>query len=516
MKQRELLGFIEAARKRVGLSSGKSKLLVQVGHCSTAVGASKLFTKLRSDVPNQFVVEQSGCDGACFAGPKIFSSQTDIKGIRDWVSEKFTCNWASDVSDKYISAQHRIAMKDIGKMSAVGLDDYLDSGGFVGLATALSLLPEDVINIVEKSGLRGRGGAYFPVHLKWRSALSVESEKRVMVINAEEGEPGIFKDRHLMEGAPYRLIEGALISAFATGIQDIFLYVNAEADLSYERMAHAVDTALKEGFLGEGIMGSDFSAGITIIRGAGGYVCGEESTLLNTMEGKRREPRLRPPFPTEAGYQQRPTIVNNVETLCNLPYILLYGDDEFRKSGLEDCPGTKIISLSGRVNTPGAVEVPMGTSISEILRTFGNVDPEDLTGIAIGGPSSGILPADMASLPIKPGLIDENSVMLGAGGIVAIGGDRSIIDAVRVLADYNASESCGKCTPCREGTPRILELLSTVESNSPVLPSELDKLANAINMASLCGLGQAAGNPVLSLLHHFPEKVFNGGESREN
>ena len=249
MKQRELLGFIGAVRKRVGLSNGKSKVLVEVGPGSTAVGASELFTELRSDVPNQFVVEQSGCDGACFAGPKIFSSQTDITSIRDWVSEKFTCNWASDVSDKYISAQHRIAMKDIGNMSAVGLDDYLDSGGFVGLATALSLLPEDVINIVEKSGLRGRGGAYFPVHLKWRSALSVESEKRVMVINAEEGEPGIFKDRHLMEGAPYRLIEGALISAFATGIQDIFLYVNAEADLSYERMVHAVDTALKEGFL---------------------------------------------------------------------------------------------------------------------------------------------------------------------------------------------------------------------------------------------------------------------------
>ena len=514
MHRRELLGFISNARKRVGLQGGRSKLLVQVGHCSMAVGALEVLNDLRREVSDEIVVEESGCDGACFAGPKVFTSDNVFKASRESLSEDLSFNWASGVSQKYISDQHRIAMKDIGNMSAVGLDDYLDKGGFIGLATALSLLSDDVLHIVEKSGLRGRGGAYFPVHLKWRSALSVESANRVMVVNAEEGEPGIFKDRHLMEGAPYRLIEGALISAFATGIKNIFLYVNAEAELAYQRMKEAVDVSVREGFLGEGILGSDFSANIKIIRGAGGYVCGEESTLLNTMEGKRREPRLRPPFPTESGYKNQPTIVNNVETLCNIPYILSYGDDEFRKQGLDDCPGTKIVSLSGKVDNPGAIEVPMGTPIAEILRVFGGVEPEKLTGIAVGGPSSGILPSEKSILPIRPGLIDDNSVMLGAGGIIALGENRNIIDSVTSLAEYNSSESCGKCTPCREGTPRLLELLALSKNESPNLNDELYKLANAINQASLCGLGQAAGNPILSLLHHFPGTVLHESKAK--
>jgi len=335
--------------------------------------------------------------------------------------------------------------------------------------------------------------------------LSVNSQERHLVVNAEEGEPGVFKDRHVMESVPFRLIEGALIAAYATRCTSITLYVNAEAHLSFNRMQKALDICRAEGFLGSKIMGTDFTIEIEIMKGAGGYVCGEESTLLNTIEGKRREPRLRPPFPTESGLNQQPTIINNVETLCNLPWIVLNGSDEFKKIGDIDTPGTKIISLSGSVSTPGVVEVPMGSNLEDLLIKYGDVsNMDDLSGIAIGGPSSGVITSsEAANLSIEPGFIDGKSVMLGAGGVIALSKETDVLQVVRKLSEYNANESCGKCTPCREGTQRLLEMMGTGPKGALIDWTGLGSLAEVINAASLCGLGQAAGNPVLSYNTHF-------------
>ncbi|MCY4578871.1 MAG: SLBB domain-containing protein, partial [Chloroflexi bacterium] len=286
---------------------------------------------------------------------------------------------------------------------------------------------------------------------------------------------------------------------------------NAEANLSAERMQLAVEQAYEAGLLGSDILSSGFSLEVQIMRGAGGYVCGDETTLLNTMEGQRREPRQRPPFPTEAGLWGKPTVINNAETLSSVPFILANGSDAFSQIGTEEDKGTKIISLSGSVKNAGLVEVPFGTTLRELIFEIGGGVPEgrELTAIAVGGPSSGIFPVSMLDAAIKPGFIHESGVMLGAGGVIALDDSVSVVDMMRKLAAYNADESCGKCTPCREGTPRMVELVDSLiagEAKTSDL-SELSHLAELVNAASLCGLGQAAGNPVLSVLHFFGDEL---------
>ena len=478
-----------------------SEVLVQISQCSLAVGAEGIFNSLKERLPDDISVDYSGCDGACFVAPKIHYE----KDIGHYLEDISVVNSADSVVRDYIDSQTRIVLENAGTMNASGIYGYLRSRGFSALGRALEQSPEEIVDLIEGSGLKGRGGAYFPVSVKWRSALSVNSQERHLVVNAEEGEPGVFKDRHVMESVPFRLIEGALIAAYATRCTSIRLYVNAEAHLSFNRMQKALDICRAEGFLGSKIMGTDFTIEIEIMKGAGGYVCGEESTLLNTIEGKRREPRLRPPFPTESGLNQQPTIINNVETLCNLPWIILNGSDEFRKIGDIDTPGTKIISLSGSVSTPGVVEVPMGSNLQDLVIKFGDVSNiDDLSGIAIGGPSSGVITSSAAAnLSIGPGFIDGKSVMLGAGGVIALSKETDVLQVVRKLSEYNANESCGKCTPCREGTQRLLEMMGTGPKGAPTDWTGLGSLAEVINAASLCGLGQAAGNPVLSYNTYF-------------
>ena len=393
----------------------------------------------------------------------------------------------------------------------MNIHDYILDGGYSGLARALSITQEEVIEDVLASGLRGRGGAYFPAALKWRGARAVRNTPRYLVVNCEEGEPGIFKDRHLMEGVPHRLIEGAVIAAYASDVRHAYIYINAEANLSAERMQIAVEQAYENGLLGEDILSSGFSLEMQILRGAGGYVCGDETTLLNTMEGQRREPRQRPPFPTEAGLWDKPTVINNAETLASVPYILANGGDAFAAIGADDDKGTKIVSLSGAVHHAGLVEVPMGTTLREIIYDIGGGIPagSKLTAIAVGGPSSGIFPVSMLDTPIKPGFIHESGVMLGAGGVIALDDSVSVVEMMRKLAAYNADESCGKCTPCREGTPRMVDLVDGIMEGaaSPSDINDLRQLAELVNAASLCGLGQAAGNPVLSVLHFFGDEL---------
>jgi NADH:ubiquinone oxidoreductase subunit F (NADH-binding)/(2Fe-2S) ferredoxin len=517
--QRALDALKASATQRAAAHSDMTRIVVQVGHCSAAVGADQVAKALASQVPDSSYIVTTGCDGACYDAPRVVVTSPD--GARSTFSGVKTEHvgrilGSSGLPTQYESAdpyvgQHRIVLDGCGEIDPTSLDEYLLAGGYSGLASALAKPQEKVIDEVKASGLRGRGGAYFPAGMKWESARKFPSPDRYLVVNCEEGEPGIFKDRHLMEGMPHRIIEGALIAAYAAGVHSIYIYINAEADLSTERMKQAVDQAARAGIIGEDVLGSGYNVSVTLRRGAGGYVCGEETTLLNTMEGDRREPRLRPPFPTEAGLFGRPTVINNAETLASVPVIMAHGAAAFAETGSEKATGTKVISLSGALERPGVVEVPMGTTLREIVFGLGGgiIGGKAIAGVAVGGPSSGILPDSMLETAIAPGMLHESGVMLGAGGVIALDENVDVLEAVRSLAKYNADESCGKCTPCREGTPRMVDALDRLLSGagSPGDLDELRGLAEVVGAASLCGLGQAAGGPINSALHFFGDEL---------
>ena len=504
--------------------TGKTRVVVQVGHCSQAVGAAEVAAAAAETLPPDAYLVTAGCDGACFAAPKMSLTLPDGRAEEYWnisadtVRKGFVIQSRADAPQpplpnaaEFIEKQRRLTLAGCGTMDATHIGDYILNGGYTGLARALSMTPEEVIEDVQASGLRGRGGAYFPAALKWQITHGVKNMPRYLVVNCEEGEPGIFKDRHLMEGVPHRLIEGAVIAAYASGVQEAYIYINAEANLSAERMQLAVEQAYDNGLLGDNILSSGYALEMQIVRGAGGYVCGDDTTLLNTMEGQRREPRQRPPFPAEAGLWGKPTVVNNAETLCSVPYILANGGESFTAIGTDEDKGTKIVSMSGAVRNSGLVEVPMGTTLREIIYDMGGGTPGDrqLSAIAVGGPSSGIFPVSMLDTPIKPGFIHESGVMLGAGGVIALDDSVGVVDMMRRLAAYNADESCGKCTPCREGTPRMVELVDSLIAGKASTSdlNDLRQLAELVNAASLCGLGQAAGNPILSVLHFFGDEL---------
>jgi len=510
--------LVRTARESRKKSSGKTRVTVQVGHCSQSVGAGTVAEAFAQALPDDAYLKIAGCDGACFDAPQVIvrnssGNQTRFTRVTPAnIHGIITGGNGTDGDDSaFFSGQHRLTLDGCGETDPSDIDDYVSEGGYAGLAKALSGSPEDVITQVKDSGLRGRGGAYFPAALKWQGARGVDRTPRYLVVNSEEGEPGIFKDRHLMEGVPHRIVEGAVIAAYAAGAEQAYIYINAEAELSAARMQTALEQAYDRGLLGKDVLGSGFDLEVEIRRGAGGYVCGEETTLLNTMEGDRREPRLRPPFPTESGLLARPTVINNPETLASVPFILANGSDAFATVGTESDKGTKIVSVSGSVRRPGIAEVPMGTTLREIVYDVagGPEEGRSLTAIAVGGPSSGILPPSMLDTAIKPGLLHESGVMLGAGGVIALDERVGVVEMLRKLAAYNADESCGKCTPCREGTPRIVDAVDRLMSGSGS-PNDLEEvryLAEVVNSASLCGLGQAAGNPITSVLHFFGEEL---------
>ena len=512
-----------AAQARADARAGLTRVAVQVGHCSMSAGAAEVAKTLRSLPPEAAQVVIAGCDGACFDAPQVVVTGASgrrarftrvgagaAQQIATQVSSGFN-GTDSQQDDEFLSHQVRVTLDLCGEIDSTDLDDYVLRDGYTGLARALSMSPEAVTEEVKSSGLKGRGGAYFPAAMKWEGARNVGSGTSYLVVNSEEGEPGIFKDRHLMEGVPHRIIEGTIIAAYASGVHEAYIYINAEADLSAERIETVLEAARGNGLAGEDILGSGYGLNIEVVRGAGGYVCGEETTLLNTMEGYRREPRLRPPFPTEAGLWAKPTVINNAETLASVPFIMANGAVAFADIGTQNATGTKIISLSGAVQKPGIVEVPMGTTLREIIFSLGGGPAEDrtLTGVAVGGPSSGVFPPSMLDTPIGPGPLHDSGVMLGAGGVIALDERVSVLEVVRKLAAYNADESCGKCTPCREGTPRMVDALDRMMSGhgSPNDLEELRYVAEVVGAASLCGLGQAAGGPINSAIHFFGDEM---------
>ena len=511
----------DSARSRLARRGRLVRVVVQIDHTSLAVGGGEVVGAFREALPDSAYLVVAGSDGASFHAPKVVVSTPEgalkifenviVGHVSDIIRQAVNGFDDESADDPFFARQHRVALDLAGVISAVDIDEYLSCGGFSGLARALDMTPEAVLKEVKASGLRGRGGAYFPAGLKWESAHGIENSPKYLVVNAEEGEPGIFKDRMLMDAVPYRILEGMTIAAYATGIEQAFIYINAEAEFSAQRMQRALGRARAAGLIGGNILGTGYSLGVEIRRGAGGYVCGEETTLLNTMEGYRREPRLRPPFPTESGLWGKPTVINNPETLSSVPFILAKGADEFRSIGYEDASGTKLISLSGSVKRSGVVEVPMGTTLRQIVYDIGGgtEDGRDLIGLAVGGPSSGVLDASMLDMRIAPGRLHESGVMLGAGGVIALDDRTAISAVVRSLAAYNANESCGKCTPCREGTPRMVEAIDRLIKGGGTSGDidELLELAEVVGAASLCGLGQAAGGPITSAMHFFGSEM---------
>lgn len=516
-----------ARQRSLGPLSGRTRVMLQMGQCGQAVGGQEVANGLRKALelrPDAYLVI-TGCDGACFAAPQVVVndrdgrtryysrvSVADVPGIVAALGNGQDLRPTPEL-EAFFTPQHLQVMSWCGQLEPHDVLDYVSVGGYASLADALSRTPEEVIEQVLESGLQGRGGAYFPPARKWQGARAFP-EPRFLVVNAEEGEPGLFKDRHIMEGLPHRLLEGALIATYATGASRCFIYINAEAHLSAERMQQALEQAQEHGLAGDDILGSGFGCQLEIRRGAGGYVCGEETTLLNTIEGRRREPRLRPPFPVESGLFRQPTVINNVETLSNLPYILQRGPARYGQVGLETAPGTKLVCLSGSVRRPGLAEIPMGATLRQVIYGIGGGPPEgrQIGLVAVGGPSSGILPPTELDLELQPGMLHPSGVVMGAGGVMVMDSSVSALEVARRLAAYNAAESCGKCTPCREGTPRIVEALDRLASgdNAAADVEDLTYLAEIVAAASLCGLGQMAGGPVNSLLHFFGDELWGG------
>jgi NADH:ubiquinone oxidoreductase subunit F (NADH-binding)/NADH:ubiquinone oxidoreductase subunit E len=486
-----------------------TRLVVGVGSCSIAVGAGETIATLRDEVARRklpFTVVAAGCNGMCWAAPTVTVlregaapvvagpvAAADVPRLLDALSSNDALR---DVSGDFMGPQHRVLLERCGLIDADDIADALRHDAYATFARALEAgAPERVIEEVRAAGLAGRGGAYFQTAVKWAGCRAAAGAPKYIVMNGEEGEPGIFKDRHLMEGDPHRLLEAVLLAAYAVGASRGVLYIHGEAELSAERVAGALAQARRCGLLGDRILGSDFSLELEIRRGLGGFVLGEETALLESIEGRRAMPRTRPPFPVEAGLWGKPTVINNVETLFAVPSIVARGGAWF--AGLGGGRGTKLFGLSGLLRRPGVVEMELGCTLRTLIDTVGGGSStgRPIRAAVVGGPSGSVVNPRHFDEPLIP----RGPVNPGTGGVVALDERASIRDVVRTLLAFNTRESCGKCTPCREGTARLLAMLE-----APVDQATVKQLSEVIQLASLCGLGQAAPFAVLSGLAEFP------------
>jgi NADH:ubiquinone oxidoreductase subunit F (NADH-binding)/NADH:ubiquinone oxidoreductase subunit E len=485
-----------------GRTQAPVRLLVAAGGCGTAVGARDVLAALRGEVDKRGLavdVVEAGCTGRCFDAVEVTLTRPGLPEAR-W--GRLTIADAARVVDvaagespppsadqPNTAGQQRVLLEWAGRVDPIDADEALARGVYAGLRRALARAPDEVIDEVKRSGLSGRGGAYFPTGLKWEACRAGGEAPRYLVVNAEEGEPGVFKDRHLLEGDPHRVIEGALIAAYAIGAEDVFVYVNGQASLAIERLRAALRAAVSSQ-----VLGSTWACRVEVREGGGGYVLGEETVLLESIEGRRPMPRVRPPQPTTAGLWGRPTVINNVETLANVPLILERGAEWFRRLGSPRHPGTKLVAVTGDVMRPGLVEVSMGTPLRDVLDLAGGGIPDGRTCQAVlsGGPSGEFTSADDLDLALEP---RTPGLLLGSGNLLVLAETRSIGDLVQRLARFNAEESCGKCTPCREGTRRLVDLLDHGYDRV-----ELEALSEIVGAASLCGLGRMAPGPILSAL----------------
>jgi NADH:ubiquinone oxidoreductase subunit F (NADH-binding)/NADH:ubiquinone oxidoreductase subunit E len=454
--------------KRGSLPTVDSATFVQDGSCSRAV----------ADTAHAGGVKV-GCAGNCWQAPAVSHD-----GGITWTAAATT--WSR--------RQPQRLLRDVGRVDPYAVKAY------TALEKARGLGTDAVWQTVKDSGLRGRGGAYFPVGAKWETARATPAERKFLLVNAEEGEPGIYKDRHLLEGDPHRVVEGILIAALGMGATNVIIFVNGEAKLSYERLLAALEAARALGVV---------SVPVEVRQGAGGYVLGEETALINAIHGQRAEPLARPPFPAVSGLRASPTVINNVESLTNLPDILVNGAEWFRSVGTDPTPGTKLVSLAGAVEQPGLYEVPLGTPLASILDDYGGGTTDAVRALLVGGPSGSILPNSLRETALDVQSLQAVGGILGAGGVVALTEAHCPVAAVRELVAYNSRESCGKCTPCREGTVRQLNLFEDLQHGraSDDTLGTLEDLNDVLAYGSLCGLGQMAPNPVRALLRHFGDDV---------
>ena len=482
---------------------------IGVASCGVAAGAAEVRTMLEkaASVP----VIGVGCIGHCYAEPIVEAVLNDGSSVfysEVKATEKAVANIVELGSDNRFEIPAVRKSKELvkvlalaGKVDPVNFDDYVANGGYEGLKKALALPPEEVVNEVKISGLRGRGGGGFPTGNKWSFLAAKQADEKIVVCNADEGDPGAFMDRALMESVPHQVLEGMLIAAYATGSTKIFIYCRAEYPLAIKNVSTAI-AQIKEHKLNI-LNGREIE--IVIKEGAGAFVCGEETALIASLEGRRGQPRFRPPFPTDSGYNGYPTMINNVETFGNIPVILREGGAAFAKVGTEGSKGTKIFALAGDLKNPGLVEVPMGTTLNEIVFDIGGADRSVVKAVQTGGPSGGCIPVELFDTPVDYDSLRALGAIMGSGGMIVVGNDRCMVETARYFLDFTHRESCGKCTFCRVGTMRMFEILERITSGKGTEEdlALLEDLGQKIKAGSLCGLGQTAPNPVLATLRFY-------------
>ncbi|MTI59921.1 MAG: NADH-quinone oxidoreductase subunit NuoF [Firmicutes bacterium] len=514
----------------------RSHVLICTGTGCVSSGSKKIKTVLEDelaehDLSKEIKIVETGCHGFCEKGPimivypeGVFYCQLKEEDVAEIVEEHFLKGRIVDrllfkepISEESIPSyqdiefykkQRRIVLSNCGRIDPESIEEYIASDGYEAAGKAITeMTPEEVIQEVKDSGLRGRGGGGFPTGLKWDFTRKAAGDKKYIICNADEGDPGAFMDRSLLEGDPHAVIEGMIIAAYAIGADEGYVYVRAEYPLAITRLQKAIEQAEELGLLGDNLFGSNFSFDLHIKKGAGAFVCGEETALMASIEGKRGMPRPKPPFPANKGLWGKPTNINNVETFGNVPYIINEGAEAFSSVGTENSTGTKVFALTGKINNTGLVEVPMGITLREIVFDIGGglTSGKKFKAVQTGGPSGGCITSDYLDLPIDYDSLKEIGAMMGSGGMVVMDEGTCMVDVAKFFLDFTQSESCGKCTPCREGTKRMLEILNRIcEGEGKEGDIELLlELGEHIKDTALCGLGQTAPNPVLSTIKYF-------------
>lgn len=498
------------------------RIAVGQGSCGIAAGAGGVYSRLKELCDD---VHTTGCIGMCFAEPivDIYDGKTlkkrlvkvkadDTERIANAVNsgdlESLNDLEISPEDEAFLDGQTRIALRNCGIIDPTSIDEYIAVGGYEAVKKAVcELSPEQVIDIIKVSGLAGRGGAGFPTWFKWNAARQSVSDKKYLICNADEGDPGAFMDRAVIESDPHNLIEGMLIGAYAIGADECVVYVRAEYPLAIVRLEEAIKQAAEKGMLGKNIFGSNFNCTIRIKAGAGAFVCGEETALIESLEGKRGMPRLKPPFPAQCGYNDLPSNINNVETFANVPWIIKNGGEKFAAMGTQTSKGTKVFALTGKIKRGGLVEIPMGKTLRDVIFGIGGGirDGKEFKAVQMGGPSGGCIPKELLDTVIDYKALSATGAIMGSGGMVVMDESTCMVGMAKFFLDFTTKESCGKCVHCRLGTKRMLGILTRIvngegkEGDSELL----EELCYAVKDGALCGLGQTAPNPVLTTLKYF-------------
>jgi NADH-quinone oxidoreductase subunit F len=504
------------------------KIIIGQGSCGIATGAKKTASEFERQIRDRNLDIQvgiTGCVGTCYLEPivDVYDDQNHLtrhvkvqpQDVEKILESHFSCALGTDSShcitredQEVIEKQKRVVLRNCGLIDPENISDYTALGGYQAIQKVLlEMTPQDVIEEMKVSGLRGRGGAGFPTWFKWNAALSNPGSEKYMVCNADEGDPGAFMDRSVLEGDPHSLIEGMIIGGYAIGANQGIIYCRAEYPLAIHRLEVAMAQAREKGYLGKNLFGSGFNFDLRIKAGAGAFVCGEETALIASLEGERGMPRLKPPFPAAKGYWQKPTNINNVETFANVPWIILNGGASFGAMGTEQSKGTKVFALAGKIKKGGLVEVPMGMTLREIIYDIGGgiKNDREFKAVQMGGPSGGCIPASLIDTPVDYENIGKIGAIVGSGGMIVMDETTCMVDMARYFLDFTRKESCGKCNYCRIGTKRMLEILERItqgkgEDGDIEL---LEELAEKIKDGSMCGLGQTAPNPVLTTIKYF-------------